>query len=512
MARCAYVAALGTDCEDLDGDCHPGRCAIALPSDLAVRVLDCDDASITVNPSAPERCGGDDEDCDGATDEGYTLGACEACGQPGDRLCDPVDDLAPTRCMPRAPLDEVCDGADNDCDGRADEGCRLSLPEGIQPSRVAVCDTETLLVSDRVGGLHRLRRDVEGAWLAEVVPTADRFADYPACEGDFAAWIASAPDSPTALTCGPGGDAEAAEDPQRAQSAASVCLRASIFSQSGDEDPNEITGLEQPGAPVVDGDTLRWHSLVDAAPVLKEADRGRPGIRTLFGGQALSDATREAGGRLALRAWSPGEAPQLIVRDLRPESAGDLDLAAPPGAPLPPALSARWLVQVRDTGALWAVDLSSLDPTGFQFTARPGPHQQPAVLDDQVYWLDGSEAALALRAFDLLTGAETTLAENLPADTRLSAGPGLLAWTSPATEPPALHLEPIGATAPEPEPMDGGVEDRGVEDGDVEDGGGADAGPTDGGLADLGLDDGSAADVSAPDAGADAAEGLDAGL
>ena len=75
-------------------------------------------------PEVPqETCNGEDDDCDGETDEGF-VGDGEPCGSDvglcvagrktcvgGELVC--AGEVGPT--------DEVCDGADNDCDGPADE-------------------------------------------------------------------------------------------------------------------------------------------------------------------------------------------------------------------------------------------------------------------------------------------------------------------------------------------------------------------------------------------------------
>ncbi|MBN2798535.1 MAG: putative metal-binding motif-containing protein [Deltaproteobacteria bacterium] len=110
--------------EDRDGDGSPVW-------------ADCDDADASLHPGALERCDGVDNDCneridddavdavlyfedfdrDGYGDGDVTLRACE----PPDGYAvtaGDCDDLSPTT-HPFA--DELCDGADNDCDGTADD-------------------------------------------------------------------------------------------------------------------------------------------------------------------------------------------------------------------------------------------------------------------------------------------------------------------------------------------------------------------------------------------------------
>ena len=82
----------------------------------------------SADQSSPETCDAVDEDCDGNTDEGFDVGsACEgigACGA-GVNECDGAD---AARCStdPGGSADEsvaeTCDSTDDDCDGNTDEG------------------------------------------------------------------------------------------------------------------------------------------------------------------------------------------------------------------------------------------------------------------------------------------------------------------------------------------------------------------------------------------------------
>jgi hypothetical protein len=89
-------------------------------------------AQCNAQPVVPvaERCNAHDDDCDGLVDEGFGLGGVCAAGQgacaaEGVVICD-ADGGTSCTAQPGAPQYEVCDGADNDCDGEVDEeGCAV---------------------------------------------------------------------------------------------------------------------------------------------------------------------------------------------------------------------------------------------------------------------------------------------------------------------------------------------------------------------------------------------------
>ncbi|MCB9539066.1 MAG: hypothetical protein H6704_22790 [Myxococcales bacterium] len=114
-----------------------------------------------------ESCDGTDEDCDGAIDEAIegTGAACMvgvgACAAAGTTVCD--GDAGTVRCdaAAGAPAAETCNGADDDCDGRTDEGqglgercangvgaCRRMGAIVCGPGGATVCDAPRGLPGD----------------------------------------------------------------------------------------------------------------------------------------------------------------------------------------------------------------------------------------------------------------------------------------------------------------------------------------------------------------------------
>ena len=153
---------VGGDCDDSDPAFHPGAaesdCTDAADYNCDGSVgyadgdedgfpacQDCDDGNAAVNEAAAESCNGIDDDCDGRIDsddpdvvdattfygdsdgDGYggTQYAVDACSAPVGYVAtsDDCDDLDASS---HPGGTEVCDGADNNCDGTVDEGVGLT--------------------------------------------------------------------------------------------------------------------------------------------------------------------------------------------------------------------------------------------------------------------------------------------------------------------------------------------------------------------------------------------------
>ncbi len=148
--------------DDCDGDTDEGfdlgsACESGVGACRGEGVWKCDDsggAACSAVAGAPrdESCNGEDDDCDGETDEGFDLGgACEegvgTCRSAGVFVCGPEG--VTCSAVARSPSTETCDGRDEDCDGETDEDFGLGEACAVG---VGACAREGTTVCDNLGG------------------------------------------------------------------------------------------------------------------------------------------------------------------------------------------------------------------------------------------------------------------------------------------------------------------------------------------------------------------------
>ena len=119
------------DQADFDQDSMGDVCDPDDDNDMVKDEVDCEPFDPDVYPGAVESCDGLDNNCNDKVDEGYqdlNLNGIADCIEPDDDQ-DNDGDPDTTDCMPFDPevytdAPEKCDGKDNDCDYEIDEGCQ----------------------------------------------------------------------------------------------------------------------------------------------------------------------------------------------------------------------------------------------------------------------------------------------------------------------------------------------------------------------------------------------------
>ena len=118
--------------KDMDGDGYTdGTTSVgcSAPSGYVLSATsgDCNDNDPNVNPGKTEICDGIDNNCNGQPDEGFNVGqSCTVgvgeCARTGQFVCKADGTGTECNATPGTPTTEICDGEDNDCDGQTDEG------------------------------------------------------------------------------------------------------------------------------------------------------------------------------------------------------------------------------------------------------------------------------------------------------------------------------------------------------------------------------------------------------
>ncbi|MEK6608245.1 MAG: putative metal-binding motif-containing protein, partial [Myxococcota bacterium] len=149
--------------DDLDGWCDGSMALSGASSVCPSGGGDCNDDNDAVSPAAAEACNGEDDDCDGESDEGGNGcgGACALAGAPGDPCDGGDDDLCEddafeclgeneSACASGADNGDACNGLDDDCNGVADDdgsnvcggSCALADAPGDPCDLVAAADLD----------------------------------------------------------------------------------------------------------------------------------------------------------------------------------------------------------------------------------------------------------------------------------------------------------------------------------------------------------------------------------
>ncbi len=131
----------------IDDQCVPVGDPNDKDGDGSVVGVDCDDFNREIHPEAQEVCDGIDNDCDDLTDENCPAcpeGENRTCGTDVGECTQGVQECLLGRwqaCSGAGPVPEICDAKDNDCDGLTDEICPCEegeeLPCGVDEGECA---------------------------------------------------------------------------------------------------------------------------------------------------------------------------------------------------------------------------------------------------------------------------------------------------------------------------------------------------------------------------------------
>ncbi|MCB9738071.1 MAG: hypothetical protein H6747_02310 [Deltaproteobacteria bacterium] len=118
---------------DADGDSYgagASKCYCEATGDYKVTLAgDCNDAEVSINPAADELCDGKDNNCDGAKDDGCDDDGDGYCAVGKTILTGAICTKGGGDCNDKDPnvykgkAIEICDGKDDDCNGKTDNGC-----------------------------------------------------------------------------------------------------------------------------------------------------------------------------------------------------------------------------------------------------------------------------------------------------------------------------------------------------------------------------------------------------
>ncbi|MCB9548620.1 MAG: putative metal-binding motif-containing protein [Myxococcales bacterium] len=143
---------VGDDCVDDSGAC-PVRARVQCTADGAAATCRAD----ADRPPEPEQCNDFDDDCDGRVDEDFVGkgDACEGglgiCARPGRNVCAPDGAGLVCDAEPGPAADEICNGADDDCDGYADNGAACPGPPTGRVNALRIAEFDEARCADLDG-------------------------------------------------------------------------------------------------------------------------------------------------------------------------------------------------------------------------------------------------------------------------------------------------------------------------------------------------------------------------
>jgi len=139
-------------CTDFDGDGYGITAAKTCPKSG----IDCNDNDNLIYPGAKEVCNGKDDNCDGKIDENNVCcvpsfgQACSVVGVGECASTGTIDCSGACNAPIKLPTAEICDGKDNNCDGAIDEGGVCCSPNmGVACSKgVGECANPGIITCD----------------------------------------------------------------------------------------------------------------------------------------------------------------------------------------------------------------------------------------------------------------------------------------------------------------------------------------------------------------------------